>query len=78
MYTLQPNLHQLKRYHDKSFCRTCRRPSKDGQALRHLGHSEEIAVDLPPFVVGGKLGGTLGSFHEDGGNDTTVQAGESE
>ena len=74
--TLQPNLDQLEWHDDERLCRASRSTSKDGQALVHLRHAEEIPVDLAPLIIGSELGCTFGRFHEDGRRDTAIQAGE--
>ena len=73
MLTLQPNLDQLERHDDESLSSTSRSASQDGEALGHLGDTEQVPVDLAPLVVGSELGGTLGSLHEDGSRDTAVE-----
>ena len=50
---------------------------EDREGLVHLGLVEDAAVDLAPLIVGGELGSTLGGLHQDGGRDSSVQAGES-
>ena len=73
MLTLQPNLDQLERHDDESLSSTSRSASQDGEALGHLGDTEQVPVDLAPLVVGSELGGSLGSLHEDGSRDTAVE-----
>ena len=73
MLTLQPNLDQLERHNDESLSGTSRCTSQDRESLGHLGDTEQVPVDLAPLVVGGELGGTLGSLHEDGSRDTAVE-----
>ena len=73
MLTLQPDLDQLERHNDESLSGTSRSASQDREALGHLGDTEQVPVDLAPFVVGSELGGTLGSLHKNGSRDTAVE-----
>ena len=73
MLTLQPNLDQLERHNDESLGGTSRCAGQDGESLGHLGDTEQVPVDLAPFIVGSELGRTLGSLHEDGSRDTAVE-----
>lgn len=73
MLTLQPDLDQLEWHNDESLGSTSRCTSKDGERLVHLGDTEQVPVDLAPLVVGGELGGTLGSFHANGSGNTAVE-----
>ena len=73
MLTLQPNLDQLERHNDKCLGSTSRCTSEDRESLGHLGDTEKVPVDLAPLIVGGELGSTLGSLHEDGSRDTAVE-----
>lgn len=73
---LETNLDELKGDNDERLGGTSGGASEDREGLVHLADAKHLAVDLAPFVVGGKLGGTLGSLHEDGGGDAAVEAGE--
>ena len=73
MLTLQPNLDELERHNDESLSGTSRCTSQDRESLGHLGDTEQVPVDLAPFVVGSELGGTLGSLHKNGSRDTAVE-----
>lgn len=73
---LETDLDKLKGDDDKGLGSTSRGTSEDGERLVHLFDAEEVAVDLPPFVVGSELGRTLGSLHQDGRGDSTVETRE--
>lgn len=64
---LETNLDELKGNDDKGLGGTSSSAGEDGERLVHLVDAKHLAVDLAPFVVGGKLGGTLGGLHEDRG-----------
>lgn len=70
---LQPDLDQFERHHDKCFRGSCGSASEDGQGLGGLFNTEQVTVERAPGVIGGELGSTLGSLHQDGGGDTTVK-----
>lgn len=73
MHTLQPDLDELEWHNDESLSGTSRGTGENREALGHLGHTEEVPVDLAPLVVGGELGRTLRSLHHDGSRDTAVE-----
>ncbi len=73
---LETDLDELKGDDDEGLGGTSGGAGQDGERLVHLADAKHLAVDLAPFVVGGKLGGTLGRLHQDGGRDTAIQAGE--
>jgi hypothetical protein len=50
--------------------------SQDGKTLLVDILAEEVLVENGVLLVGGKLGGTLGSLDHDGRNDTTVKSAE--
>lgn len=74
---LEANLDELEGDDDKGLGGTGRGTGEDGEGLVHLADTKHLAVDLAPFVVGGELGRTLGSLHENRGRDTAVETGES-
>lgn len=69
---LETDLDELEGYDDERLGSTGASTGQNRQGLVHLVDAEHLAVDLSPLVVGGKLGGTLGSLHENGGGDSTV------
>ncbi|KAI6753196.1 hypothetical protein HG531_005365 [Fusarium graminearum] len=73
---LQTNLDELEGDDDERLGGTSSGTGEDGERLVHLVHTKHLSVDLAPFIVGGELGSSLGSFHENGGRDTTVETGE--
>lgn len=70
---LETNLDELKRDDNEGLCGSGRGAGENCQGLGRLVNAEEVAVEGTPAVVGGELGGTLGSLHQDGSGDTTIQ-----
>lgn len=73
---LESDLDELEGDDDEGLGGTGGGASENGDGLGHLGEAEEVAVDLAPLIVGGELGRTLGSLHEDGRGDATVETRE--
>lgn len=73
---LESDLDKLKGNNNKGLGGSGGGSSENGQRLGHLGHAKGVSVKLAPLVVGGKLDGSLGGLHEDGGRDSSVQTGE--
>lgn len=72
---LETDLDELEGDDDEGLGGTGGGTGEDGKTLGHLLLTKEVAVELAPLVVGGELGGTLGSLHQDGGSDAAVKAG---
>lgn len=73
---LETNLDELEGNDDERLGGTSGSTSEDGERLVHLADTESVAVELSPLVVGGELGSSLGSLHENGGRDTAVESRE--
>lgn len=73
---LQADLDELEGHHHEGLGGSGRGAREDGELLVHRGDAKQVSVDLAPFVVGGELGGSLGSLHEDGRRDAAVESRE--
>lgn len=71
---LETNLDELEGNDDESFSSTSRGTGEDGELLVHLIDAKHLSVNLAPFIVGSKLGSTLGSLHEDRSGNTAVES----
>jgi hypothetical protein len=69
---LQTDLDQLKGHDHKGLGGARGGTCQHGQRLCLLLRAEQSPVEGAPAVVGGELGRTLGSLHQDGGRDTAV------
>lgn len=73
---LETNLDKLEGDDNEGLGGTSGSTGEDGETLVHLADAESVTVELAPFVIGSELGGSLGSLHENGSRDTTVESRE--
>lgn len=72
---LESDLDQFERHDDERLGGTCTGTVEDRQALVELVHAERLLPERAPGVVSSELGGPLGSLHQDGSGDPSVERG---